>query len=146
MYHCPKCRAFATGKVSGSPSCPPATTDIALNLRNRQRAIEVADYGPANPRLPNASYWSKLAGAWGVSVSEAKTMRCGNCAAFNITPEVLECIADGLSSSGVDPYDTITAAELGYCEAFKFKCAASRTCSAWIVGGPIRISKKPSRR
>jgi hypothetical protein len=26
---------------------------------------------------------------------------------------------------------------LGYCEAFDFKCAASRTCDAWVVGGPI---------
>jgi hypothetical protein len=25
---------------------------------------------------------------------------------------------------------------LGYCEIFDFKCAASRTCDAWVVGGP----------
>jgi hypothetical protein len=29
------------------------------------------------------------------------------------------------------------AANLGYCELFHFKCAASRTCDAWLVGGPI---------
>jgi len=29
------------------------------------------------------------------------------------------------------------AANLGYCELLEFKCAASRTCSAWLVGGPI---------
>jgi hypothetical protein len=27
-------------------------------------------------------------------------------------------------------------ADLGYCEIFDFKCAASRTCDAWVVGGP----------
>jgi hypothetical protein len=142
MYQCPKCAAQSSRMSMVAGACPPATTDVALNLQNRQKAIEVADYGPANPRLPNDAYWRRIASQWRVPVSEAKTMRCGNCAAFNITPEVLDCIASGLSSSGVDPADTIVAAELGYCEAFKFKCAASRTCSAWIVGGPIRLSKK----
>lgn len=118
-------------------TCPPATLDVELNLKNRKKAIRVADYGPANPRLPNREYWEKLAGEWGVSVREAKTMRCGNCAAFGITRNELACIAKGLESGGIDPVDTIVAAELGYCRMFKFKCAASRTCSAWVVGGPI---------
>jgi hypothetical protein len=29
------------------------------------------------------------------------------------------------------------AGDLGFCEIFDFKCAAKRTCAAWIVGGPI---------
>ena len=33
--------------------------------------------------------------------------------------------------------DVVDAGELGYCEVFDFKCAAKRTCSAWIVGGPV---------
>ena len=33
--------------------------------------------------------------------------------------------------------DVVEAAELGYCELLHFKCAASRTCDAWLVGGPI---------
>ena len=120
------------------PVCPKATQDVALNLQNRRKAIQVAKYGPANPRLPNELYWRQIASEWGVSVEEAKTMRCGNCAAFDISPEIRACISKGLAEDGVDPADTIVAAELGYCHAFKFKCAASRTCSAWIVGGPIR--------
>lgn len=118
--------------------CPPATLDISLNLQNRLKCIAVASYGPPNPRLPNREYWNKIGKIWGVSGSEAQTMRCGNCAAFDVTSHVLECIAQGLGRDGVDPYDTITAAELGYCRMFHFKCAASRTCSAWVVGGPIR--------
>ena len=118
--------------------CPPATLDVALNLKNRKKAIRVADYGPANPRLPNAEYWQRLANEWGVTAREAKTMRCGNCAAFGITRHELACIDKGLQSDGVDAIDTLVAAELGYCRMFKFKCAASRTCSAWVVGGPIR--------
>lgn len=119
-------------------ACPKATQDIGTNLQNRQNAIKVAHYGPANPRLPNEKFWSEIAGIWDVPVSEAKSMRCGNCAAFDITPEMLDCISRGLSEEGSDPLDTLLAAELGYCHAFRFKCAASRTCSAWIVGGPIR--------
>jgi hypothetical protein len=37
----------------------------------------------------------------------------------------------------VNEWDTISAGDLGYCEAFDFKCAANRTCDAWVVGGPI---------
>lgn len=120
------------------PGCPKATLDVALNLKNRQRCIDVAMYGPANPRLPNAGYWQKLAAIWGESVETAKTMRCGNCAAFDIKPKTLECIRKGIGRDGIDPQDTVVAAELGYCRMFQFKCAASRTCSAWVTGGPIR--------
>jgi hypothetical protein len=34
--------------------------------------------------------------------------------------------------------DVIEAGELGYCRFLKFKCAAARTCDAWVVGGPIK--------
>jgi hypothetical protein len=120
-----------------SKKCPPATQDVLLNLRNRQKAIKGAAYGPANPRLPNEAYWRKLASVWDVPTSEARTMRCGNCAAFGVTRHELKCIEDGIGRDGVDPIDTVVAAELGYCRMFHFKCAASRTCKAWIVGGPI---------
>jgi hypothetical protein len=118
--------------------CPPATLDVGLNLANRLKCIKIAKYGPANPRLPNLPYWGDLAKMWGVSIRDAQTMRCGNCAAFDITSHVLQCIAQGIGNDGIDPIDTIVAAELGYCRMFHFKCAASRTCSAWVVGGPIR--------
>lgn len=120
------------------PICPPATQSIALNLKNRQRCIDVAKYGPPNPRLPNNEYWIKLAKIWGVGPGTAKTMRCGNCAFFDVKKTTLDCIAKGIGSEGVDPYDSIVAAGLGYCRAFHFKCAAARTCSAWVTGGPIR--------
>jgi hypothetical protein len=116
--------------------CPAATQNVAVNLKNRKTAIEVADYGPANPMRPNSEYWQRLADIWGISPSEARTMRCGNCAAFDVRPEMLECIQRGI---GVDDQQhVIQAGRLGYCHAFKFKCASARTCSAWIVGGPIQ--------
>lgn len=119
-------------------SCPRATLDVEENLRNRLKCIQIASYGPANPRLDNAAFWKKLADLWSITPNEARTMRCGNCAAFDVKPETLECIADGIGRDGIDPADTIVAGELGYCRMFHFKCAASRTCSAWVVGGPIR--------
>jgi hypothetical protein len=115
-------------------SCPIATQDITLNLKNRAKAIESADYGPENPKLPNKQYWMKMADQWEVSEDEAKQSLCGNCAAFNQDDSMLECIAKGIGDEG-DPWAVIDAGDLGYCEIFDFKCASSRTCSAWVAGG-----------
>jgi hypothetical protein len=126
-------------------SCPPATQDIAVNLENREKAIETAGYGPLNPKEPNEMFWKEKAQRWQLPVSEAKKSLCGNCVMFIRTPEVLDCIESGISAgdSGLkNAWDAaIDKAELGYCEAFDFKCAASRTCSAWVVGGPITEDK-----
>lgn len=116
--------------------CPPATQDIAINLENRQEAIDVAMYGPLNPNEPSEEYWGRLASVWDVDPDEAKTSVCGNCAAFDITTSMKDCIAEGVGDEA-DPFDVIDAGEIGYCRAFKFKCASARTCSAWISGGPI---------
>jgi hypothetical protein len=120
--------------------CPEATQDINLNLRNRQSAIENQGYGPLNPNLPNDKFWDRKAQMWQLdTIDEAKQSLCGNCAAFDITKKTLNCIAEGIGTDGgsEDPFDVIEAGELGYCRFLKFKCAASRTCDAWVVGGPI---------
>ena len=127
-------------------SCPPATQDIGINLQNRQKAIETAGYGPLNPKNPNEEFWQDKADRWKVSADEAKKSRCGTCVMFIRTPKMLDCIEGGLTagdSSAENAWDAIDTAELGYCEAFDFKCAASRTCSAWVVGGPITEDKAP---
>jgi hypothetical protein len=76
-----------------------------------------------------------MADEWDVSVEDAKKSRCGNCAAFNVSDKMKECIANGIGNEA-DPWGTIELADLGYCEIFDFKCAANRSCRAWIVGGP----------
>ena len=116
-------------------NCPMPTQDITLNLKNRAKAITSAAYGPENPKLPNRAFWAKKADAWDVSERDAKTSLCGNCAAFNVSDDMRECIAKGIGMDA-DPWGTIRLADLGYCEIFDFKCAASRTCDAWVVGGP----------
>jgi Putative phage serine protease XkdF len=118
-------------------SCPPATQNVALNLYNRSIAIKQANYGPLNPNEPNDAYWEAKAGEFGGSVEEAKTALCGNCAFFDVRKQTLDCIAEGIGYED-DPELVIEAGQLGYCEAFDFKCAAKRTCSAWVVGGPIK--------
>jgi hypothetical protein len=55
---------------------------------------------------------------------------------------MMECIRSGIDAEK-DSYaqDVVDSANLGFCELFDFKCAADRTCSAWLVGGPIKSSK-----
>lgn len=120
--------------------CPPATQDIVLNIENRQNAIDNVGYGPLNPAEPNDDFWQEKADRWDIEPVEAKKSICGNCVFFVRTPEMLECISNGIEqgdSGEKNAWDAIDQAELGFCEALDFKCAASRTCNAWAAGGPI---------
>lgn len=112
---------------------PEAVTDLHVNTKNRQHAIDEYLYGPLNPEAPG-NYWERLGDVWGVSAGEAATTRCGNCAAFNVKSEMKQEIADAISGAGSEIVD---AGELGYCELLEFKCAASRACAIWLTGGPI---------
>jgi hypothetical protein len=123
-------------------TCPTATKDIKANLEGRQNAIDTANYGPLNTNEPNEDYWKAKADMFEGDVAEAKKALCGNCAFFIQTPEILNCIAEGINDT--NEWDTIEAGDLGYCEAFDFKCAASRTCDAWVVGGPITMEIEPN--
>lgn len=118
--------------------CPLATHDIELNLKNRQHAIDEYFYGPANPDKPE-DYWKAAAKRWNISEKTAKTMQCANCAAFDVSDKMRDCMAKGITAEdpAVDAMATIEKADLGYCNFLHFKCAGSRSCSAWVVGGAI---------
>jgi hypothetical protein len=120
--------------------CPPATQDITLNLKNRQKAIDEYGYGPLNPDLPNTKFWMAKVDEWNLdSPEEAQQSLCGNCAAFDIRQDTLDCIAQGIDAdSPEDAQGVIDAGDLGYCKFLKFKCASRRTCDAWVTGGPLR--------
>jgi hypothetical protein len=121
--------------------CPAQTQNIELNLKNRQKAINDFGYGPLNPKEPNEKFWQAKVDMWKLdSAEEAKKSLCANCAAFDITTKTLDCIAKGIGNDeeSEDPFDVINAGKLGYCRFLKFKCAAARTCDAWVVGGPIK--------
>jgi hypothetical protein len=123
--------------------CPAATHDVHVNLENRQHAIDEYHYGPANPVKP-ANYWKDAAKRWKTTEAAVKEMKCGNCAAFDMSKKMLACIEKGIKTGhmgnepGIDAKSTISKAKLGYCNVFKFKCAADRSCTAWLTGGPIK--------
>lgn len=120
--------------------CPPATQDIDLNLKNRQKAIDEYGYGPLNPQAPNDEFWQRLADKWNTDdLDSVKQSRCGNCAAFDVTTKVKDCIEKGIGD--IDASATVEAGDMGYCQFLKFKCASLRTCDAWVVGGPITDEK-----
>jgi hypothetical protein len=124
-------------------SCPPATQDITLNLKNRQKAIDEYGYGPLNPDMPNRKFWMDKVDEWNLdSAEEAQQSLCGNCAAFDQRTDTLDCIAQGIGSDQGADDPTIDAGDLGYCRFLKFKCASRRTCDAWVTGGPLR-DKEP---
>ena len=82
-----------------APKCPVATQNIEVNLAHRQKAIDEYGYGPLNPNNPNIKFWKKKAEEWQLdSIEEAKSSRCNNCAAFNITSRMLNCIEKGIMS------------------------------------------------
>ena len=119
--------------------CPPATQDITINLKNRQKAIDEYGYGPLNPDMPNTKFWMKKVDEWNLdSMEEAQQSLCGNCAAFDIRQDTLDCIAQGIDADAPeDAEGVIDAGDLGYCKFLKFKCASRRTCDAWVTGGPL---------
>lgn len=135
---------FLEEKVTG---CPVATFDLGVNLENRQHAIDNVGYGPANPddtEADNTMFWKAKAKMWKCTVDNVKTMRCDNCAAFNVSDKMRDCIVRGVESSEGGPVAstdnvmaTVNKAELGYCQLLHFKCAGDRTCDAWIYGGAL---------
>jgi hypothetical protein len=137
----PKAFVYGPPRLSEdvNKECPPATQDIALNLKNRQKAIDEYGYGPLNPDLPNRKFWMKKVDEWNLdSADEAKQSLCGNCAAFDVRQDTLDCIAQGIDRDNPsDAEATIDAGDLGYCKFLKFKCASRRTCDAWVTGGPL---------
>ena len=186
-------------KEDEAPKCPVATQNIEVNLNHRQIAIDRYGYGPLNPNNPNIKFWREKAMNWKLdSIDEAKSARCNNCAAFNITTRILNCLEMGIAAgekevapaapqpqtqpameaiddaqiqvpldtkkpvkkevpqtkpeaapveepelddtqgAEKDAWDTIEAGKMGYCTFHKFKCAGSRTCNAWVSGGPVK--------
>jgi len=98
------------------PSCPEATRDPDVNDVNLMYATDTANYHDTSEN--NAFVLTEY---------------CGNCAAYNQTDNVLDCIGD---DSG----------ELGLCQIFKFVCRAEYVCDEWAAGGPIRADVEGSER
>ena len=111
-------------------NCPRPTKYPQLNAHNRLLAIREAMYGPVRVTFLDRRvldlqgkavrvYWKRMARRWGLPLADAIERRCGNCAAFDTSPQMVAC--GGASSDG----------EVGYCHAWNFTCAARRTCLSW---------------
>jgi hypothetical protein len=124
--------------IEAKTGCPVATQDIHVNLKNRQHAIDEYFYGPANPEAPG-KYWKDAAKRWKIDEATAKTMKCGNCAAFDVSDKMWACMEKGIlgKEKNADAMATIEKADLGYCNFLHFKCAGTRSCTAWVTGGAI---------
>lgn len=124
--------------IEAKTGCPIATQDIHVNLKNRQHAIDEYFYGPANPDKPG-NYWKSAAKRWKIDEATAKTMKCGNCAAFDVSDKMWKCMQKGIEDNekNIDAMATIEKADLGYCNFLHFKCAGSRSCTAWVTGGAL---------
>ena len=112
-------------------SCPLPTQDLELNTRNRNSAIKAdyIKYGPLN--LKDDQYWKDLADHWDTTEEVARESKCKNCAAFDISKRMLECMPGEVQEDGY----------LGYCWMHSFKCHSERTCYTWAAGGPIDSDK-----
>ena len=124
--------------VEVKTGCPIATQDIDVNLEDRQKAIDKYHYGPANPDKPG-TYWKDAAKRWGIDETTAKTMKCGNCAAFDVSDKMWDCMSKGIEGKedNIDALATVQKGDLGYCNFLHFKCAGTRSCTAWVTGGAI---------
>lgn len=122
-------------------SCPAATEDVRLNTENRNAAIEdeLVKYGPMN--LSDEAYWEELAELWGTTPKVAKESRCGNCGAFDISPQMQECMPGEIK---VPEGEDERLNTLGYCWMWDFKCFSARTCRTWVAGGPIEDDETSS--
>ena len=103
--------------------------------RSRNWTIENFGYGPMNPDMPNEEFWQKKAEIFDTNIEEAMSTRCGNCAAFDQSCSMIDCIAKGINEEGTtaNPMQVIQLGNVGYCQLFKFKCAGDRTCDAWVT-------------
>lgn len=110
--------------------CPKPTKDLKLNTKNRNKAIKAdhIKYGPLNVDKPG-NFWKQIAKFWNTEEDAAKSSLCGNCAAFDVSPRMKECMPGELQDDD---------GELGYCWMHHFKCHSARTCRTWAKGGAIK--------
>lgn len=92
-------------------NCPLPTQDPELNARNKQTAVTEANYREQN-----------------TGAAFRVTKQCGNCAAYNITEEILDCIGEDVE-------------DMGYCQIYKFVCGEYNVCDDWASGGPLTSEK-----
>lgn len=92
--------------------CPIATKDQKANDRNKAEAESKAGYTEADDEY-----------------------KCGNCARFIQTPDMIECIVSGLPE---EMQDIVDDDDIGFCARFDFRCSEDYVCDRWLSGGPVK--------
>ena len=100
-------------EAKGDNSCPIATQEGEVNIANKGSAAIDRKIAYMHPE--DAQKILELA---------AENKMCGNCAAFDITKEMIKC--GGANKEGT----------VGYCKMHDFSCAAEKTCLTYAPGGP----------
>ena len=102
-------------EAKGDDSCPIATQEKEVNALNKGNAA-------INRKI---AYMHPEDAAKILELSKEGSL-CGNCAAFDITPAMIEC--GGANEEGA----------MGFCKMHDFSCTAEKTCLTWAPGGPKR--------
>ena len=92
--------------------CPEPTQNSELNELNKGKAAVNREIAYMHPE-----------DAQKILEMVKKEKLCGNCAAFDISQEMIDC--------GVKVDEGF-----GYCKMHDFSCAAEKTCLTWAPGGP----------
>lgn len=92
--------------------CPIATGDQRVNDKNKSEAESKAGYMEAEGEY-----------------------KCGNCARFIQTPEMIDCIVAGLPE---DMQEIVDDDDIGYCARWDFRCSEDMACDRWLAGGPVK--------
>ena len=101
-------------EIKEENECPEPTQDPELNALNKGKAAVSRKIAYMHPE--DAQKILEM-------VEEEKF--CGNCAAFDVSQEMINC--------GVE-----VDKGFGYCKMHDFSCASQKTCLTWAPGGPKR--------
>jgi len=114
-----------------------AKKGLYYNVNKRKKAGTSRKQGA--PGSPTAQAWKDAAKTWGIDEATAKSMTCSVCAAFDVSDKMWDCIASGIEGDveEVDALASIHKGDIGYCNFLHFKCAGTRSCTAFVSGGPI---------
>jgi hypothetical protein len=121
-------------------SCPVGTMYEQVNLQNHLYAIDLAEYGPADPRQPNTEFWQNKMKIWDVNEGTAIMRVCTSCFYANKSPEMQDCIIEGPGGEFKESdlpnnpvWSEIDGLPTYYCTRWNMTVNPLRTCNGWVA-------------
>lgn len=119
-------------------TCPVGTIYPEVNLQNHLFALELGEYGPADPREPSKDFWQNKMKIWDVNEGTAIMRVCVSCGFADKTPEMQDCIIEGPAADFKEsdlPTNPVWAEIEGmptyYCNRWNMTINPLRTCNGW---------------